>query len=173
MQLFFRALRPGEAPLLLCAVAALAAQFLSTRLALAGMALLVMHVEGARRMHDLAWLLGLLLAFVLVPIDGSGPTLWTLAVDALAITLEVACRDDRARPALVLAVLLARPGADTVVWRAMKVCAALALGVLLRDGGHPAMLRVLLVLLLGPLHAVYGVFECCRLMSAQTDAVHY
>lgn len=172
MQLFFRALRPGEAPILACAAAALAAQFLSPRLAIAGLALLVVHVETVRRMHDLAWILGLLLLFVLVPIDGSGPTLWLLAVDALAITLEVACRGTAAQPALVLAVLFARPAADTVIPRAMKVCAALVLGVLLRDEGQNATLRVLLVLLMGPLYALYGIFECCRLMSAQTDIIH-
>lgn len=172
MQLFFSRLRPGElAPLVLAAVA-LAAQFLWPRLALLALAAIVVYTDAARRFHELAWVLVVLLAFVLVPRDDTGPTLWLLAVDALAITLEVAARDTGARSALVLAVLCARPGADTAVTRAMKVYAALTLGVLLRGEEHAAPMRVALVLLLGPLYALYGVFQCCLLVSAQVEVIH-
>ena len=144
--------------------AALALQFLWPRLALVALAAVVLHTR------ELAWVLVVLLVFVLVPRDDTGPTLWSLAIDAAAIALQVAARDAGTRTAVLLAALAARPCADTAVTRAMKVFAALMLGALARS--EDAAMRVALVLLFGPLYALYGVFQCCLLVSAQMDDIY-
>lgn len=182
MRLKFRKIPIGAAPSIVGGFAGLLLQLFSPRLA-AGLLLSMClatcmnHVIGG-----LAFVFASVATWMFVPL-GDGPELWILVVDAVAVVCVLVGRrmgDTRWLYAvLAIAVVLGRPTADSVLFRSLKINAAFFMGVLLWSdvdsalspfhGQSSAPFHVALVLLLGPLYTLYGVFVCCNLAIDQLE----
>lgn len=169
MLIFFRSFPPGTLPVVSIGFGAIALQFLWPRLAMAALLLAAMRAPG------LAWVFAEIALWTVVPYTEAGPTLWLLAIDAAAIALSWRPQGHYTHAALALALLCAQPTADTVVWRIFKMNVAMLLGAVMcndtGDAPRRAPIQIALILVLGPLYALYGVVLCAVLVSQQTDVV--
>lgn len=182
MRLKFQKVSTAAVPSIAGGFAALLLHFLSPRIAAGILLAMCLATSTNHVVGGLTFVFASIGAWMFVPL-GDGPDYVTLVVDAAAIVCVIVGRRMGNSWWLYvvvgIAALLGRPTEDAAMFRGLKINAAFFMGVLLWSdidsamspfhGQSSAPFHVALVLLLGPLYTLYGIFVCCNLAIDQLE----